>query len=111
MTHARRFLVVHAALGLTACATTNTQTDCSLSDTELAQVKANAYAFLPEEWPVADKNCEQISDDVSLVAPGKCAISGGPTMADGCAESNHEGFSVVFDRETLEAEDVKFKVE
>ena len=111
MTYPIRCLVLFIAIGLTACASMDQQTDCSLSDAELRQVKETAFAFLPEEWPIVDKACESLTDEITVVAPGKCAIAGRTTSAEGCVKSNHEGFSIVFDRDTLEPEDVHFKTE
>ena len=109
-------LIAVAAFALAACAATDPAAgvdaaSCALTDEELAEVQAAAMAYLAEEWPVADRNCEEISAQVTAVAPGKCAIAGAAKLAAGCAEPAHEGFSVVFDRATLEPEAVHFKTE
>ena len=111
MTHAFRSAVLVVSFSVAGCASTGPTVDCSLSDQELRLLQANAFDFLVEEWPIQDKNCEEISDHVIVVEPGKCAIVGGPKRMAGCAAPLHRGYNIVFDPETLGPEDIHFKTE
>lgn len=97
-------------LVLSGCASQESST-CTLTADELGQIRATALAYLQSERPGASEECEAISGDVVNVAPGKCAIGGAPTGASGCAGSSYVEYSIVFDRETLEPEDIFFKTE
>ncbi len=117
MLRIRHSVLILATAYLAACApqtqvsSSGVDSQCELTAAELQQVKEKAYDYLVEEWPVADKACEEISDAVSATEPGKCAIAGGAKRVSGCAEPMHEGFSIVFDRATLEPEEIHFKTE
>ena len=52
-----------------------------------------------------------MSAEVRYIHPDSCAIAGGPKRTADCPEPSHDGYSVVFSRETLEPVQVYFKVE
>lgn len=110
----RCLVLIPAAAVAGACASsapTPEDNPCALGPAELARVKSNAFDFLEEEWPVLDKKCELISDEVIATDTGKCSIAGRTRQEAGCAKPPHEGFSIVFDRTTLEPEEIHFKTE
>ena len=94
-----------------ACASQEPTGNCTLTAAELAQIKSDALTYLLEEAPALDARCEQITNQVTSVDPGMCAIAGGPSHAAGCGEPSHAGFSIVFDRESLEPKEIYFKSE
>lgn len=101
-------LVMSAA---SACASQHAATDCTLTATELEQVRAKAMAYLLEHSPALDARCQQFADTLKAVDTGMCAISGAPNGASGCAAATHVGYSVVFDRDSLEPRKIHFKTE
>lgn len=106
-----RTAVVFLIATVVGCASQEPATDCTLTAAELEQVRASAMTYLLEASPALDARCEQMSDRISAVEPGMCAIAGGPSRAPGCAEPSHAGYSIVFERDSLEPQDVYFKTE
>ena len=105
-----RLFVLVAASAMAACASTESQTDCSFTGPELERIKVEALAFLLSEWPVEER-CQQISDVVIASDPGKCAISGEPLVTAACPQTTYLGYSIVFDQVTKQFEQVHFKTE
>jgi hypothetical protein len=103
-------LFLALSLAVASCASTEPQADCSLSSQELEQMKAGAMAYLLSEWPM-DEQCQQISDVVIASDPGKCAIFGEPTVSANCPQTSYHGYSIVFDQDTKQFEQVHFKTE
>jgi hypothetical protein len=115
----KNIFVVIAGAAVAGCATTSEQdvapaedaaAYCALDDDALHTLQERALAFVIEEWPVLDAECEQMSDKVLHIYPDSCAIAGGPKRTDECPEPVHEGYNVVFDKDTLEPVNVYFKV-
>lgn len=105
-----RMLVLWLFVSVASCASTEPQADCSLSAQELEQMKAGAMAYLLSEWPM-DEQCQQISDKVIASDPGKCAIFGAPKTSANCPQTSYLGYSIVFDKDTKQFEQVHFKTE
>ena len=84
---------------------------CALEDSDLGVIQERALEYVLQEWPVLDAECEEITVDVHYIHPDSCAISGGPKRTAACPEPSHEGYSVVFDKDTLEPVKVYFKVQ
>jgi len=80
-----------------------TPAPCELTASELTTVQSRALAYLLQEWPVLDEQCESISDSVRDVGSGECSILGGPKRSNAaCEPSPHEAYEIVFIEETLE---------
>lgn len=112
MKNAPRIAVVFAvSITAGACASQEPVTDCTLTAPELEQVSAEAMAFLLASSSAFDARCEKLSENTVFVGPGICAISGEPSGAAGCAKRSYAGYSIVFDRESLEPQQIFFKTE
>lgn len=117
----KNIVLVIAGTAVAACASSSEQVitppaddtaaRCELDDDALRVVQERALAFVIEKWPVLDAECEQISDKILHIHPDTCAIAGGPKRTADCPDSSHEGYNVVFDRDTLEPVKVYFKVQ
>ena len=90
------------------CASILTDSDCELEPAELEVLKQRALAFLDSKWAPEGSVCEEIMDFTMYVRGHGCGIPGAPVDSSrpGCPDTLHGEYLVIFDRETLEPDDI-----
>ena len=102
----KALLILLATTSLISCANNPTSSDCSLTETQIEELKPKAYAFMESKgYPT---KCEMFTSRISDVPDIGCGIYGNatngginPRTGADCPHYLDGGYYVIYDTETL----------